>query len=271
MRIIFYILLICGACHVLAESTDSSLVESSSQESTASERTLDEAKRHNTIRGQLKAAEIAWENKDISVYPTIELVRMALTYNPSPVSNPIHEELTKRPEEVRSALLKELDSQSITFDVLYRIPFLAGIVDTEFQVEVAKRCLFRKEMKEADMALQIQEATGRGIFSLIAQSKYNETAVLDKMIDEGRLERGSDFEMKWRKLLSVGHRKEKNRAEKNALRDAQTGDRKTEGIPIGKEDSESSSDSGYLVAGGVIVLLGILALLFKVWKGKSER
>jgi hypothetical protein len=271
MRIIFFILLICGGCHVLADSTDSSLVKSSSQESTASERALDEAKRQNTIREQLKAAEIAWENKDLSVYSTIELVRMALTYNPSPASNPIHEELTKRPKEVRSALLNELDSTYITFDVLYRIPFIAGIVDTEFQVEVAKRCLFRKEMKEVDMALQIQEATGRGIFSLIAQSKNNETAVLDKLIDEGRLERGSEFEMKWRKLLSVGNRKEKNRAEKNDPRDARTGYRETEGIPMGKEDSESSSDLGYLVAGGVIVLLGILAMLFKVWKGKSAR
>jgi hypothetical protein len=127
-------------------------------------------------------------------------------------------------------------------------------------------------MKQGDMSLRIQEdVEGYGIFSLIAQSKHDETAVLDRLIEEGRLERGSEFEMKWRKLLSVGNRREKNRAEKNDSQDARNGDRKTEGIPMGKADSESLSDSNYLVLGGVIALLGILALLVKFWMGRSTR
>lgn len=167
-----------------------------------SDSSSDEAERQREIREQLQAAEIAWKNADLSGYSTSELLRMALAFQSSPASTRVSKELEKRPDEVRAGLARELDKAVIPFDILYRIPFVAGNVDTEFQVEIAKRCLFRNEMKEADLALRLQEDMGKGIFSLIAQSKNDETAVLDRLIAEGRLEKGSDFELRWRARLS---------------------------------------------------------------------
>ncbi|MEY4246065.1 MAG: hypothetical protein RLZZ245_3650 [Verrucomicrobiota bacterium] len=225
-----------------------------------------------SVREKLKKQEIYWRSKDFSKYTTEELFDFIPSGSTSISSRLARDELKNRPDEVRVMLEKILKLPGHTFDTLIQLPFLAGIVGTDYQVEVAKRCLFHEAMKQGDMSLRIQEdVEGYGIFSLIAQSKHDETAVLDRLIEEGRLERGSEFEMKWRKLLSVGNRREKNRAEKNDSQDARNGDRKTEGIPMGKADSESLSDSNYLVLGGVIALLGILALLVKFWMGRSTR
>lgn len=225
-----------------------------------------------SVREKLKKQEIYWRSKDFSKYTTEELFDFIPPGQPSISGILAGDELKKRPAEVRVMLEKILERPGHTFDTLIQLPFLAGIVGTEYQVEVAKRCLFHEAMKQGDMSLRIQEdVEGYGIFSLIAQSKHDETAVLDRLIADGRLERGSKFEMKWRKLLSVGNRKEKNGAEENDTQNARAGDRETVEIPVGKAARGPSSDSGYLVAGGVVVLLGILALLFKVWNGRSAR
>ncbi len=267
-----FISLVFCVFRVFAGSDNSFFVESASQGSPPSERALTKAERQDRIREQLRAGAATWTNKDLSEHSTSELVRMALIYSPSAASDTIHEELAKRPEEVRSELLKELESSPIPFDVLYRIPFVAGTVDTEFQVEVAKRCLFRNEMKEADMALQIQETTGRGIFSLIAQSNNDETGVIDRLVAEGRVEKGSEFEAKWRKRLA-GREEKQTQIEKNSQ---ETGDDASGmvsertvdsgGRGNGAFDSENHSLWNYVVPG---VLLGILALFFKALKGKS--
>ena len=225
-----------------------------------------------SIREKLKKQEIYWRSKDFSKYTTEELFDFIPPGSKSISSRLARDELKKRPDEVRVMLEKILELPGHTFDTLIQLPFLAGIVGTDYQVEVAKRCLFHQAMKQGDMSLRIQEdVEGYGIFSLIAQSKYDETSVLDRLVAEGRLERGSEFEMKWRKLLSVGNLKEKNRPEKNDPQDARADDWETGEISKGEPDSASSSDSKYFVLAGLMVLLGILALLFKVWKAKSAR
>jgi hypothetical protein len=144
--------------------------------------------------------------RDYSDKPTEELLRMALTYTPSGASYYISKELQKRPEEVRNLILKKLEEAYIPYSVLYRIPYIAGNVDKDFQVEVTKRCFFRRETIEADRSLVIQEDIEGGWYSLIAKSDYDETAVLDRLIADGRMERGSEFELRMRKLFSEGKR-----------------------------------------------------------------
>lgn len=223
---------------------------------------LEELELMESVREKLKKQEIYWRSKDFSKYTTEELFDFIPPGSTSISSRLARDELKKRPDEVRVMLEEILKLPGHTFDTLYQVPFLAGIVGTDYQVEVAKRCLFHQEMKQGDMSLRIQQdLEGYGIFSLIAQSKHDETAVLDRLIDEGRLERGSEFEMKWRKLLSIDNRKEKN-----DLQDAQTDDRETGKRPMRKADNEPSSSSSYLVLGVVIVILGILALLFKIFR-----
>lgn len=145
-----------------------------------------------SVREKLKKQEIYWRSKDFSKYTTEELFDFIPPGSTSISSRLARDELKKRPDEVRVMLEKILKLPGHTFDTLYQLPFLAGMVGTDYQVEVAKRCLFHQEMKQGDMSLMIQQdLEGYGIFSLIAQSKHDETAVLDKMVAEGRLERGS--------------------------------------------------------------------------------
>ena len=202
MRTSIYMFLM--VCRCLAGVPESRPAEQAAQITTHPGMKSDAVGFERGLREQLSAAEIEWENIKFSGYPTDELVNMALTFEPSSpaASARVDEELRKRPQELRIALLKVLDRSVIPFDVLYRIPFVAGKVDAEFQVEIAKRCLFRNEMKEADLALRIREEHGKGIFSLIAKSKNDETAILDKLISEGRLTEDSEFYREWKIRLS---------------------------------------------------------------------
>lgn len=227
---------------------------------------------HKNVRENLKKNEIYWRSKDFSVYTTEELFDFIPPGSTSISSILAREELKKRPEEVRVILENELKQPKHTLERITQIPYLAGIVGTDYQVEVAKRCLFREEMKEADMMLRIQEdVDGYGIFSLIAQSKHDESVVLDKLIDEGRLEQGSEFELKWRKILSGGDKTGKSRANKSELEKIRRQDRQTLESPKTNPNRDSSLSSNYLALGSVIALLGILVLLFKVWKRNSAK
>jgi hypothetical protein len=260
MKIIYFYLLFFSGFYVLA---DFSFGENGFEQHSASKNSYDDTHRHHMIRKQLEVAKTAWDNKNFSDYLTSDLVKMMLIADPSSFSGEgIRKELIKRPEEVRSVLLEKLNEQSINFDVLYGIPYIAGLVDTDFQVEISKRCLFRKEMRDADMSLQIQESMGSGIYSLIAKSKNDETAVLDQLIDEGRLEPGSEFEVKWRKLLAADDQKKKN----NHQHDPINSDKITKNS-VEKSDIKPLSNSNYFFFGTIILVFVSIILYLKFFKG----
>lgn len=186
-------------------------------------------------------------------------------------------ELSKRPLETRVAIdgflnnEKPFDGDLLFFSVL---PSVAEVLGAEYHVQVVKRILDHPLAQKYDEVLledKTSSMVGGGLLNHLAASGKDETGTLDKLIAEGRIERGSELELKWRKRLSGGERKEKDRPEKNDPQDARAGDRVPGGIPMGKADSEASSDRTYLVLGGLFVVLGILALVFKLLKAGSTR
>ena len=215
--------------------------------------------------------------RDYTSTPTSELLAMALDTMSNNSWDAALEELSKRPDEMKAAVDEFLENDKPYYaDILFfsRLPAVAKVFGAEYHVEVVKKILDHPLAKKYDEVLledKTSSMVGGGLLDHLAASGKDETQTLDKLITEGRIERGSEMETKWRKRLSGGERKEKDRPEKNDTQDARTGDRKKGAIPSGKADSESSSDLSYLVAGGVIVLLGILAILFKIWKGRSQR
>ena len=199
---------------------------------------------------------------------------MALNYNSIIPLNSIYNELKNRPEELRLSLLQKLDEEFIHFDTLYRIPFLAGIVNKKFQVEIAKICLLRDEMEEGDMALQIQETMGTGIFSLIAQSERDESAVIDALIEKGRLEAGSEFEIKWRKILSSDDRRIDNSRVRNEKPNTDlykyNNHNEIEERTSEIENSRNLAKNSRLLLFAGLFIIGLLFLLVLIWSGKAN-
>jgi len=223
----------------------------------------EEQKLLESVRENLNKQENYWRSKDFSKYTTEELFDFIPPGQPSISGILAHEELKKRPDEVRVMLEKILKQPGHTFDTLYQLPFLAGMVSTDYQVEVAKRCLFHEGMKQGDMSLRIQEdLEGYGIFNIIAKSKHDETAVLDRLIAEDRIKRGSKFEIKWRGLLSP-----RNRLKKEASLDSlnANADNSASKLSGGNKNRSSASKSNevYTLIGICCILL-VLCLL--IWR-----
>lgn len=224
---------------------------------------------------QLK--ELEKKLRDYTDISTPELFEIVLTHTGNVRFREDLNELSKRPAETKAVIENFLRNEKPFNDNLLlfsRLPSVAKVLGTEYHVEVVKRILNHPLAKKYDEVLledKTSSMVGGGLLDHLVASGKDETQTLDKLIAEGRIGRGSKMEIKWRKRLSGAERKEKERPERNDSQDERTGDRKKGAIPSGMADSESSSDSSYLVACGLIALLGILALLFKVRKGRSAR
>lgn len=225
---------------------------------------------------QMKEANL--RPRDYSETPTSELLTMALGTMNNVNWDAALKELSERPDEARTAIEELLQNEKPFYDVALffsRLPAVAQVLGTNYEAEVAKEVLNHPLTKEYDQAIwrseEIASMMGRSFLDHLKASRRDETGTLDKLIEEGRLERGSEFELKWRKLLSGNDRKEKNRAEKSGIQNIRTQDRDTVESPEANSTSGSSLNRTYIVLGSFIAFLGILVLLFKVWKGKAER
>lgn len=187
-------------------------------------------------------------------------------------------ELSERPAETKAAIDSFLENENPFYgDLLFFsiLPSVAEVLGTEYHVEVVKRILNHPLAKKYDEVLledKTSSIVGGGLLDHLATSGKDETGTLDKLIAEGRIERGSELELKWRKRLSGDHREEKNRPEKNGLENVPTHGQEAGKSQNTDPESEIPSNWSYLALGGLTVLsLGILALLFKVWKGRAAR
>ncbi len=213
----------------------------------------------------LESVEQKRKNNDLSDYPTEKLLGMILgNRTPTEATKLASEELAKRPEELREELEKIMSFPRQNMEILYQIPFIAEKVGREYQIEMAKRCLFRPEMIEVDMILRIgEEVNGMGLYSLIAKSQNDETAVLDRLISDGRLEKGSAFELEWRKKFSRNgagsHQAGEERPDKAKSRSNVFAPE-----PGGTSDEPTETGSfGWLLVIGGILSAAILAVLIR--------
>jgi hypothetical protein len=236
-------------------------------------------KTEQAIKRVQQLKEIERQPRDYRNITTSELFKIVLTHTGNVRFSDDLKELSKRPEETKAAIDNFLRNEKpfpFNDDLLFFsiLPSVAKVLGTEYHVEVTKRILDHPLAKKYDDVLledKTSSMVGGGLLDHLAATGKDETQTLDKLIDEGRIERGSELESKWRKRLSGGERKVKDRPEKNDPQDVRTNDRETGETPMGKADSESSSDTTYLVLGGLFVVLGILALAFKLLKARSTR
>jgi hypothetical protein len=166
---------------------------------------------------KLRKAERA--PRDYSMTPTEDLLRLALDIVQSDKSyKAALEELSRRPDEtkalIRNFLQKEIptDSDITSFTMLPRVANLFG---TEYKVQITKEILFHPLFKNYDLKLVYFH--NPEIIGDLGSSTHDETPVLDRLIADGRLERGSEAEKHWRKLLSGGKRDRNHEARQESV------------------------------------------------------
>lgn len=228
----------------------------------------------------IKQGKIPLPEIDFSGVSTPELLNNYLRRSDDYAGTREFSELQRRSEEVKDEILKRLDHlpENVfqapnqyretapddecrnhidrVFSLLQkydanRLPQAAGAVSSEFQVYVAKVCLFHPPYRVVDSyAIRSQS-----VFRSLAVSKYDESAVLDRLIAEGRLEKGSPLEVTWRQEFSK--KPKRSRPERREDFVGSDSHPSSEGSPHGETASGSRSSNSiwpYLGAGLLLLI-----------------
>lgn len=178
------------------------------------------------------------QERDFSASPTDELLRVALDTTSNNSWTAAVDELSKREDETKAAIARFLQNdRPFQADVAWfsRLPALAKSFGAEYQAQVTKEILFHPLARRYDQVLLIQG----NLIDNLAVSPRDESSVLDRLIAQGRLERGSELEVKWRKTLSHQARPEKNGASDMQRRDKQN--KSSESTPLQQASGSDTS------------------------------
>ena len=211
----------------------------------------------------------AWEEDskkfvmpDYSKSSTPELYSNAISYSQGagPQFKAVIEELEKRPEELKNIIQSKISIPlgSTNFEML-EIPMLvtlAGYVDLEFQIEIAKKTLFRKKVEYFDPILVSEPF----ILNILKKSKNDESEVLERLIEEGRIIKGAKIEKQWSVL------RQRNLPKKEGKVISHPPMNKLEAEPKNTEQTDEETRVPWIIAG--ILTLGTLAIF--CMKGKSS-
>lgn len=117
----------------------------------------------------------------------------------------IIEELTRRSDQLQDIINIRVSipipENQLGFYIreIKGLPELAKLVSIEFQVETARKSLLREGIpKDIGSYLLSYDY----LLDILQKSKKDESSILDKLIETGRIEKNSNFEKKWRPLLS---------------------------------------------------------------------
>lgn len=219
---------------------------------------------------------------DYSGYSANELLAFAISPSGSITSEQaIRNELIKREDETKEAIkqaLIDVDEQWGRNDLVYNymtyLPVIAGDFGIDYQAKIAKEILFHSRAKLYDFILiedrvAAYSSSGGGLLTLLEKSPYDETAVIDRLVEEGRVKAGSDFEKKWRRRLTridsaEGAQRKNTSKEPNQTTQVSRAPRKDGKAPL----HESAPSWTLLLIGGLLVFA--LTVLLKGRLKKDE-
>jgi len=212
--------------------------------------------------------EIENKPRDYSKISTSELLKIVLGSTGNVRFKDDLKELSERPAETREAIDNFLKNENPFYeDLLFfsRLPSVAKMLGTDYEVEVTKRILKHPLAKKHDQILfedKSSSMVGGGLFDHLASSDKDETETLDGLIDEGRVERGSELEIKWRKLLS-----QTARSEKKPMHDTQDGNEGNSDSNLANKSSNRSVDrKGNFLPIVITASILLVALGLLIWR-----
>lgn len=146
---------------------------------------------------------------DYSTKTVTELIDTVLSFDgiPSSQLNSIKYELgqrqsfkdsvRKRVEEFDVRLLNHPNPSALSVSDPFVLSSLASAGGKDFQIEIIKKCF------DHPIVVRMGESGFWHLFPILARvSADNKEAILDELIEEGRIEKGSLFEKTWRKKLT---------------------------------------------------------------------
>lgn len=205
---------------------------------------------------------------DYSRSSTAELFSDAISYSQErgPQFKAVIKELEKRPKELKKIIQNKISKPISGSDFgMLEVPMLvtlAGYVDLEFQIEIAKITLFREKVVYFDPLFLAEPF----ILNILRQSKNDESAVLEKLIKEGRIVRGSKTEKQWSILREKMHPKVENKIIESSgvslrpRKKNETSISQSEAEPKNPKEVDEKGNLLWIISG--ILTLGITGLLF---------
>jgi hypothetical protein len=148
-----------------------------------------------------KMREKAKEPVDLSNKPMLEIISLSNSLVDEKYLIAARMEFLKRPEETKNAIREivnsKIDGEHLPIMLLSTIP-VAKNFGSDYHNQIVKKVLFHPLAGNYnDIFL-----TFGNLMDALAESPHDETATLDKLIEQGRVTKGSELEIKWRKMLT---------------------------------------------------------------------
>lgn len=174
------------------------------------------------------------------------------------------EELARRENETRELIENTLNGDELKPEDVARIPYIAAAISPNYGCDVTERLLFHPSSRKFDDWF----VSGPGeILKHFADKGLNKEWVIDRLIREGRLEKGSALEQKWRAKLSRNEVKKPNSSLKRTNRKSGPG-------VLGPYDNQSEANDGspalkMWIVGilGAICFVGVCRIV-RLWRSR---
>lgn len=213
-----------------------------------------------------KMREKAKEPVDLSNEYMLNIV--TLWPSPSSKYNEAAEiEFLKRPEETKKEIQRILDTKRehdslVTFfSVLPRIAKLYGM---DYYMEITKKVLFHPYTIKNDFMLL---ENGK-LIDALAESPHDETATLDKLIEQERVIKDSELEKKWRKMLTKSDAIIRDHPPHNAA-DGHASEQASAIVPAQDEELETKRAKTPWIVSGLLVTFCLSMLIWLRVKSKK--
>lgn len=218
---------------------------------------------------QLKEANE--QPRDYSDVPTPKLMRLTLATMSQVNWDAGLEELSKRPTETKSAIDEILHEERDHDGVLMffsRLPVVAKLFGQDYEIDVTKRILDHPLGKRHHDHLlfhgMLPMRKNGSLLDHFVGPDRDGIAVLDRLIEQGRVEVGSKFEKTWRKRLSAGR---SNDATRRPLADRVPDSQSTEN----KREADTTQKNSLNIKILGSVMFGLLLVILVVWVANTRR
>lgn len=177
--------------------------------------------------------------------------------------------LKNRQNDLTLEIRKTLNEFPLTIDTMGQLTFLASLVSPAFEAEIANKILEHPSAPEFDVYFTSSEDFRSHFRSEPALLR----AALNRLLSEGRIKKDAESHKKWEASISKFESLQEQKNKREPKIQPTNGQ---SGIAVEFQNKNGSLNEEkkpplLLLIIGAFVLFGILVLLSKVWKGKSQR
>jgi hypothetical protein len=262
MRIALFILFLATNFSTHAEGR-----QPQKEESRRDLRSAVAAAKNGTIDTRQIDFDTSGRNVDVATIETIQLWNSVLYSSPPYDPKREQEELVRRSRETRQLIEDTLNREELVAEQLARIPYIASAIATDYGCDVTERLIFHPSAAKYDDWF----LSGPGeILKHLAKKGMDKEWVIDRLIREGRLEKGSALEEKWRDKLSLTRTNDAPPNSKRFQRRELSGSAESDGLKRDVEESSPAKIWWFVGLAAAICTLGMLRIIIRRINGEGS-